>query len=135
MKDESIEDAMCLWEVILTLPNAERDWWLDGGAAAARSLVAELSPFCSAAYEHAVSRGFDDCFDWEFCPAWIEIVSVRSIERDLHPCETASAYKTIAEEIVARWEGNLKTVSPRKAMSEESDYTDEQRYPLWGAST
>ena len=86
--------AMILWEeAIASLPNdrppeqMHATWptWLRGGGAAAnRDECLRLAPFVDAAWEYAAERyEYDDCFDWEFVPAFVkEARDAREIECD-----------------------------------------------------
>lgn len=86
---EQMLDAMCLWEAVLTgLTDADRDWWFEQGegCAVVRDMVATMSPLCAMSYEHAHNvYDFDDSYDWDWCPKWLEAVKAICIETDSAP--------------------------------------------------
>ena len=61
---------MCLWEVLLndrtTNPALDRHGW-----SAVRMAVLALAEPCHLAWEQAIRDGYDDSFDWDFCPTWL----------------------------------------------------------------
>ena len=61
-----METAACLWEAFLSgyADNAERN----GGMAASRTAVIELREKCELWYNYALTLGYGEPFDWEWCP-------------------------------------------------------------------
>ncbi len=96
-----IDAAMCLWEDVLDslgMPARELHRHHDAvinarrsrGTAALRWLVAALAEPCHRAWEHAQrAHGYEDCFDWEWCPWFLrhcvnwETVTVRPDWQDI----------------------------------------------------
>ncbi len=73
--EDLIEAGMCLWEACLeTTPKnfiTMRETW---GTAETRSRVASFAKPCHLAWEHAHNvLDFQEPFDWEWCPAWLEV--------------------------------------------------------------
>ena len=85
-QDEAVT-AMCLWEAWLEIRNtstpgdlvAEEMERLQGehGVASIREVVLGLVPACELAWKAAHALGYDDCFDWEFCPDFLRGVVER----------------------------------------------------------
>lgn len=71
----NIETAMCLWEAVqdgLQNNNPLVQRLIDeAGTVAARFTVASWIPECEAEWEK-VKDDFDQPFDWEFCPAFLQ---------------------------------------------------------------
>lgn len=74
-----IDAAACLWEAALEAREAKDDTGAKlrsiihrDGVAALRNAVTGWAEACHRAWEHAVAtEGYDDCFDWEWCPQWL----------------------------------------------------------------
>lgn len=78
---DELADAMCMWEHVhskLKLSGAARrsNKWLgrvnSAGVVAARYHVASLLPALNAGYDVAANAGFDEAYDWEFVPWFLE---------------------------------------------------------------
>lgn len=77
---EDVVTAMCIWEEIQDRIRRSKPgdrWWrlMDncGGACATRDwVVDELLLAVNVGYELASSRGFDEPFDWEFVPRFLD---------------------------------------------------------------
>ena len=81
---ENLFTAACLWEAALEALNATRPdigafaealqaYQRKHGTAQLRDDVARLAPACDAAWSALPPDRRDDlCFDWDFCPAWLE---------------------------------------------------------------
>lgn len=86
---DEVEAAMCIWEECLSERARGNDRifdWLRGGegAASARNMCILLADSLDFSYHFAVKRyGYDDCFDWDFVPRWIDEV-MELLEED-HP--------------------------------------------------
>lgn len=62
-----LEVAMCLWGAELA-----RGKDFPEGAGDRRLKVANLTYLCESTWLHAKAHGYDDCFDWEFCPWFVD---------------------------------------------------------------
>ena len=71
--DDLALTAMCLWEEYLTNRNdPEFHAALEVvGTAQLREDVLALAEPCHDAWERAQAEGYDDCFDWRWCPDWL----------------------------------------------------------------
>lgn len=75
--DNLMEAAMCLWEAALYLTprddgNEPIQAWLDQrGTAEVRRMILNQAEACHVEWEQAVEAGYDDCFDWHWCPKWL----------------------------------------------------------------
>lgn len=86
MNVSEVEAALCMWEHAVTpdgLMNIKSKPFLDWlageeGYAHARMAVIHLAPFCEISYIWAKHNGYDDCFDWEFVPAWCQYAMKRT---------------------------------------------------------
>jgi hypothetical protein len=73
-----IEAGMCLWEEVhgrITDDNFP-DWVQAReavGTAAMRSCCADMVEQLEADWVLAQERGYDDSFDWEFVPVWVNL--------------------------------------------------------------
>jgi len=99
------EAAMCLWEDCLRrCGNGEGDAvfdWLrcEEGAAAARQKCLELAEVVELSYDIAFADGYDDSFDWEFVPRWLDLAMEQTAEfREDHECWAINAGFQIAHE-------------------------------------
>jgi hypothetical protein len=76
--------AMCLWEAWLErirLGDSTAEEL--GGAAEARSLMCKLAVPCDACWTVASEQyEYDDPFDWEFVPAWLDMLFSKSTCQD-----------------------------------------------------
>ncbi len=78
---DECEAAMCLWEAVLDAVNSKTPdvdmlhFLNDSGYAEARRGIQEVARHVAAAYDFASDHGYDHCFDWEFCPAIIELIA------------------------------------------------------------
>jgi hypothetical protein len=86
--EEEVDAAMCIWEECLMRQISWKkengpypdtgpplfDWLRGGeGAAAARDMCIMLAPDVEACWLLAHDEfGFDDSFDWEFVPRWLD---------------------------------------------------------------
>lgn len=64
--------AMCLWEA--ALENSDLMARLKShccSAATCREYIICITPICEDAWKIAKSSGYDDCYDWEFCPRFL----------------------------------------------------------------
>ena len=83
-KDFSLDHAMtalCIYEQLLHLSgqNVLPEWALAvqeaEGIYGLRRTALDMAPGMDAAYEHAVkAHGYDNCFDWEFVPAVLDLI-------------------------------------------------------------
>jgi hypothetical protein len=86
---DQIEAACCIWEALLeTMKNVDHqlsmgmpcDVWdlkllqgfQDHGASEMRHLAITHAHQCHMDYAKAVEDGYDDAFDWDFVPTWVE---------------------------------------------------------------
>lgn len=88
--EEHMDAALCIWEYCMfrRIRNDESvfDWLRGGeGAAAARDMCIRLAKDCEKSYQIANHLGFDDSFDWEFVPAWVELAMHITHQHDLAP--------------------------------------------------
>lgn len=99
-----LEDVMCLWEAVLeNRDDLDRTSWEEMGTACIRNNISELAPQVHMAWELAKQLGFDDAFDWEFCPWFVrecidwETVTIRPnwIEIVLEEFQTPIIYDLI----------------------------------------
>lgn len=72
-----IDAALCAWEHVLERLKARgsNKWKYrrqKAGMAALREHVAALALTIELAYQEAKRKGYDDCFDWEFVPKFLE---------------------------------------------------------------
>lgn len=77
--DDIAEAAVCLWEQIIhptygTFPLAisacnEEGW------SAVRATILGWAGACDLVYREAINLGYDDSFDWEFCPLFLSIAT------------------------------------------------------------
>lgn len=73
---EAARTAMCLWEALLEvqIDTANRNVIGElGGAYAARDLCLDLAIPCNDCWEIANALGYDDSFDWNFVPQWLDL--------------------------------------------------------------
>jgi hypothetical protein len=103
-----LDAAMCLWEAVL-----ETNMWAsigDGGP-----LTAERRDFCARIAErchlgwviaHADGDGYDDAFDWEFCP-WFLTVCTKNTSSELLLCDD--------------WRDQCAMLGARRAAAREDD--------------
>ena len=87
---EQMLDAMSLWEALLDgVSDADREWYkrqCAEGACMLRDTFATMSPLCAMAYERAHNvYDFDDSYDWDWCPKWLEAVKAICIDTDSAP--------------------------------------------------
>lgn len=70
-----IDAALCLWEACLDHePDHYNRFREDNGAAETRDKMQVFAKPCHDAWEHAHTvLGFDDPFDWEWCPLWLQV--------------------------------------------------------------
>lgn len=101
---EQMLDALCLWEAVLTgLTDADRDWWFGQceGTAVLRDMVATMSPLCAMACERAVNvYEFDDSYDWEWCPRWLEAVKAICVDTNGFPDVVARDVEEVARSVM-----------------------------------
>lgn len=76
---DHLEAAACMWEHVLDRLRRhvpKRNPWDEYreayGMAALRALVIRHAPTLQEAYERAVDNGYDQPFDWEFVPKYME---------------------------------------------------------------
>jgi hypothetical protein len=69
-----IDAAMCLWEACLELEKEHYVKFRDmHGAAETRDRVAYFAGHCHDAWVHAhTTLGYDEPFDWDWCPRWLD---------------------------------------------------------------
>lgn len=97
-------DAMALWEAVLTgLTESDRDWYFGQceGTSALREMIAAMSPACAMAYERAVNvYDFDDSYDWEWCPRWLEAVKSICVDTYGFPDVVARDVEEVARTVM-----------------------------------
>ena len=91
MTRDECEAALCIWEYALSPVDQGRndekflDWLKQGeGWAQARTTVMDITSLCEIAYVWAKHHGYDDCFDWQFVPAWCQFAMRRILPSDLN---------------------------------------------------
>lgn len=71
-----LDAAMCAWEHVAEQARKGGNKWADYarpyGIAALRGHVAGLAATVHEAWEAAMSVGFDESFDWDFVPLFLE---------------------------------------------------------------
>jgi len=78
---EYAEAACCIWEYMLETPSSISDKF--GGATYARMFAVELAPYCHQSWEWAFKTAeYDDCFDWEWVPDYMEALYARYTDPD-----------------------------------------------------
>lgn len=86
--EDEIDAALCLWEECIRrrqLGDDEFFDWLRGGegAANARDMCVQLAKDCETSYQVARECGFDDSFDWEFVPLWVNLAITITNEHEM----------------------------------------------------
>lgn len=119
--EDEVDAALCLWEeCILRMQIAKDDARREGGnpidameeepywnflrggegAANARNMCILLSPDAEACWQIANSEfGFDDSFDWEFIPLWVDEVMELTTYQDLN----SKWWTYLAYKVTERW--------------------------------
>ena len=79
---DDMEAAVCLWEVTLEWLNNDNlqdecvakldSYRYRHGTASLRLAIMNLAKQCEADYQVAAAAGYDDAFDWDFTPAWLD---------------------------------------------------------------
>lgn len=77
LTENQTEAALCIWEYCLECKSKGDDTvfeWLrsNQGAATARQQCIALAKGCDDSYQLAQTLGYDDSFDWDFVPAWVD---------------------------------------------------------------
>ena len=66
---DDVRDAMALWEAFLDTDQPKFEAFKENeGTCACRDAIQAISKKCSRLHKMAVSYGFDDSYDWEWCP-------------------------------------------------------------------
>ena len=77
-RDFVTEAAMCLWEDVIRRIKEEPETSplqvarMDGGTANLRLEVLQLAEPCAQAWAVAEALGYQEAFDWEFCPWFLD---------------------------------------------------------------
>lgn len=70
-----MEASMCLLESFWNLPDDDRrrsDYLPNYGIAMVRDQIMTSARLCHQTWLMAIGDGFDQCFDWDFCPRFLD---------------------------------------------------------------
>jgi hypothetical protein len=104
------EDYMAVWEAILD--SEELLEWVKqgGGQADARSYAEHLTLTINNAWGIAHGEGYDDCFDWEFVPAALQLI---------YKSDDGLTADSIAHRILREWTAENEAREASQAAKDE----------------
>jgi len=85
---EDMEAAMCMWEYVQYRMGRDDDYvWgprqEHKGIADLRATIMAMAPQLEKGYQAARALEYDDCFDMEFVPTFMEVIELNSPEQGL----------------------------------------------------